>query len=186
MTSGTWHWVSIRVNRKLIQPYQNNSAVLRKQKHCGKILENIGFRKSIASDFDIFSQVILGLSQVCGLYSDSWHQKTSLQFHPTWVQKNRTTPKYSKTICYPNVHDLETQEKKHQLGHQLWAYGYFLSKNTSVWWFFDSPLGRNPAEPPTEPQHLLRVEGIFLRHAHAECRDLASDKLLNDHSDDTH
>ena len=54
--------------------------------------------------------------------------------------ENCTTPKYSNTICYPNVHDLETQEKKHQLGHQLWAYGYFLSKNC-VWWL------RLPAGP---------------------------------------
>ena len=148
VTSGTWHWVSIRVNRKLIQPYQNNSAVLRKQNHCGHILENICFRKSIASDFDIFSQVILRLSQVCGLYSDSWHQNTSLQFYSTWVQKIALLQNTPTPFAIPMFMIWKPKKKSTN-----WDTSYGLMAISSVKIVFDdwdsplAPLGRNPRKP---------------------------------------
>ena len=112
------------------------------------------------------------------------HESTIL---PDLGSENCSTPKYSKTA----IPMFMIWKPKKKSTNWDTSYGLMAISSVKIPVFddFSTPRWRRWVGTPGSPkktQHLLRVEEIFLRHAHAECRDLASDKLLNDHSDDTH
>ena len=79
------------------------------------------------------------------------------------ASENCSTPKYSKTICYPKFFMI--WKPKNNSTNWDTSYGVMAISSVKI------PRWLRWVGTPGTPRN--RVEGRFLRHAHAECPDLA-------------